>query len=106
MIGIFIDGPLVGQIQELPPVASYGSWNVMIPKRVTECDCNPFEGPGEVISIAETVSYKVVCYGPKVVIMAIASEDKDILRLLKQWVTKDLNLPEWHVGCRDKGAFQ
>lgn len=103
MIGVFIDGPLAGEVRSLPDAPP--TWRVPLPPRVTFCNCDPGKLPIEARKPAEIFEYHRIAHGPKVAIYSKEQDDNAILRELKEWVTTDLKSPMLLRHCRDKRAF-
>lgn len=105
MIGVFIDGPLAGEVRQLPLLPRSGIWYVPLPERVTICDCDPNEGAQTCSKGPDVVEYHVICHGPRVAILALDGDDEQILRKLDSWLVSDLGNPRWVRHCRDRRAF-
>ena len=106
MIGVFIDGPLAGTLQEMPPVPK---WEVALPPRATICRCDPnddyiVERP------AETLTYYVILAGRQnqVAILSLKDDERAAVDNLKRWVLMehpvDLNKTIYR-DCRSERAF-
>ena len=105
MMGVFIDGPLAGEVKQLPPLPPSGIWRIPLPERVTVCDCDPNDWPLEFSKGPDVAEYHVICHGPRVAILALEGTDEQILRKLDSWMVSDLGNPRWVRHCRDKRAF-
>lgn len=103
MIALFIDGPLAGEVKDLPPPNS-SRYMVPLPRRITTCLCDPHEAL-EHDEPPATFTYHLVAQGPKVLIYTESEDDEDIARALQIWRQSDFSVPAWSINCRDRRAF-
>ena len=110
MILLFLDGPIAGETitnRDAPP-----RYSVMVPKRITVCDCSPndyldeHDYLNEHIKEAGTVEYFRVAVGQTVGIYSLHDNDeKAIVNALKTWRFSDFAIPTWYTNCRSRRAF-
>ena len=103
MLGIFIDGPLEGAMQEMPPMPT---WTHRLPPRETACYCDEFPYIVE-DAPAETVTYHVVMHGlrSRVAMLSIKDDEDAVLDSLKTWTTVEFGAARWTRNCRSRRAF-
>ena len=103
MIGVFIDGPLIGEVKEFPP--GHSVWRVPLPATEVICDCDP--GESQVFETApREVVYHRIAAGPKVAIYSLEDDDEKVLvRNLESWVHTDLSSPLLRYHCRHRRAW-
>lgn len=106
MLGIFIDGPLEGVMQEMPPAPV---WTHRLPRRETLCYCDDPDGFPDVIEDApeETVTYHVIMHGVRnrVAMLSIKEDEDAVLDALKTWTTVEFGAAVWRRNCRSRRAF-
>lgn len=103
MVLIFIDGPLAEEVKtwkDAPP-----TYQVSLPKRVTYCDCNPFQDGESFELAAEVFIYHRVMIGETVALYSRHNKDEQVVASLKSWLVTDLT-KDMHIHCRSRRAWQ
>jgi hypothetical protein len=102
-IGVFIDGPLAGEVKSLGQPAP-PRWYFPLPRRMTICECDP-ERDTEHEYEPKIQEYYRICVGPNVAVYSVHDDDETLLRSLKEWIVTDLRADLIAVGCHDRRAF-
>jgi hypothetical protein len=104
MIGIFIDGPLAGEV--MPIHEPSPTYYAPLPARETICDCIHEDGDIVAEHPAETFTYYRILIGSNIAIYSKESNDEQILHSLKNWIITDLSSTKrWSFNCRDRRAW-
>ncbi len=102
--GVFIDGPLRGEVMTVTPTPTF---HVMLPARATVCNRDP--GAEERFDYeAERVTYYVIMQGldGHVVMLSTKTGSDAIISSLKSWVESNFQAERWYKNCRDEGAWE
>jgi hypothetical protein len=100
VIAIFVDGPLIGEVKDIPHMPTF---EVLLPPRVTICTCDEWDEISPIQS--ETVTYHIIMRGDNVAMMAIDKTPEGVLSSMKYWVRSNFSAEIWQRNCRDERAF-
>lgn len=104
MLGLFIDGLLVGEVMDIP---SAPTWEHMLPPRFTECTCDPDDEILTQQAVAEFVTYHVIMHGiqGRAAVLSVHNDEVAILDSLHSWFVSEFSAERWVRNCRSHRAF-